>query len=201
MAAIEAIRASTFKPGTIQKGWKESGLWPLNWRKISSKIEQLNAQDPTSDTTPEATPEPTTPEIQTPQTIRTLQRNVDFCIEDGIPDTVRKTLVGALRMSVAGDQAIAELTTMTSIAQSRRLRQARDRRHVDSSMGVIYSHQVRSAKQGRLQGETRDLLTKNKALKGMPVGAKKRHCKAYKPVHNQLNLVWASMRSAGLLDY
>jgi hypothetical protein len=56
----------------IQKEWKESGLWPLNWRKISLKIEQLNAQDPISDTTPETTPEPTILEIQIPQTIRTL---------------------------------------------------------------------------------------------------------------------------------
>jgi len=176
-------------------------LWPLNWRKISSKIEQLNAQESTSDGTPEATPEATTPEIQTPQTIRTLQRHVDWCLEDEIPDCVRRTLVGALRMSVAGDQAIAELTTMTSIAQSRRHRQTRNRRHIDSKMGVIYSHQVRSAKQGRLQGEIRAQIAKNEALKGIPIGAKKRHFKAYKPVHNQLELVWASMRSAGLLDY
>jgi hypothetical protein len=67
-------------------------------------------------------------------------------------------------------------------------------------MGVIYSHQVRSAKQGRLQAEIRNLMAKYVG-KEMPIGAKKKHFKAYKPIHNQLELVWASMRSANLLNY
>jgi hypothetical protein len=208
LAAIESIRAFTFKKETIRKGWKDTGLWPLNWSKISSKIAQLT-MDSTSNSgipevTPEATPEATpegTPELETPQTIRTLQRNVDICLDQDINLDVRRTLVGALRISVAGDQAIGELTTMTSIAQTRRQRQTQDRRQVDTSMGVIYSYKARALKQGRLQAEIRNLIVKNDARKRMPVGAKIQHFKAYKPIHAQLELVWASMRSAGLFAY
>jgi hypothetical protein len=206
LAAIEAIRASTFKPATIQKGWKDSGLCPLNWRKISWKIAQLNPQpsglDAASDGTPEREQTPDrTPEIHTPSTIRTLQRNIDYCLNKTTDGGVRRTLVGALRIGVRGDQAEAELTTMTSIAQSRRQRQTRDRRHVDSTMGVLSSQKARVAKQSRLQREISDLEAKRAGLKRMPMAQKARHEEAYAPIHAELARVWASMRSGGYIPH
>lgn len=58
-------------------------------------------------------------------------------------ENVKRTLFRAYHMSVAGDQAIGELRTMISIAQSRRSRQQRTRTILKSSMGVIYSHSAR----------------------------------------------------------
>ena len=38
LAAIESIRAHTFKPRTIQKGWRDTGLYPLNAAIIEANI-------------------------------------------------------------------------------------------------------------------------------------------------------------------
>jgi hypothetical protein len=63
-------------------------------------------------------------ELNTPLTIRTLKRNIDYCLEnEELSENVKRTLFGAYNISVAGDQAIGELRTMTLVAQSRRLRQ------------------------------------------------------------------------------
>lgn len=68
-------------------------------------------------------------------------------------------------------------------------------------MGAIYSHTARKMVQNRLQSEIKELQLEYSRMKGMPVAKKKRHFQAYQPVHNQLQLVWASMRSTGALSY
>jgi hypothetical protein len=210
LAAIESIRAYTFKPRTIQKGWRDTGLYPLNQAVIEASVEkeiaELKPSSDSSDSDNKAEDEdgntPPPPELKTPLTIRTLKRNIDYCLEnEDLSDNVKRTLMGAFTMSVAGDQAVGELRTMTSIAQSRRARQQRSRTTLKSSMGVIYSHQARRMTQGRLEAEMRDLQFEYSRMKGMPAGKKKRHLQAYKPVHDQLELVWASMRATGDLSY
>jgi hypothetical protein len=105
-------------------------------------------------------------------------------------------------MSVAGDQAIGELKTMILVVQSQRARQQRSRTTFKSSIGVIYSHQTRRITQGRLEAEIRELESEYARMKGVPIAKKKRrHLQTYQPIHNQLQLVWASMRTAGLLSY
>jgi hypothetical protein len=103
-------------------------------------------------------------------TIRTLKRNIDYCLEnEDLSENVKRTLIGAFTMSVAGDQAVGELRTMTSIAQSRRARQQRSRTTLKSSMGVIYSHQARRMTQGRLEAEMRELESEYSRMRGIPV--------------------------------
>ena len=90
---------------------------------------------------------------------------------------------------------------MTLIAQSRRSRQQRTRTILKSSMGVIYSHSARKMVQNKLTAELSQLIFEYSKMKGIPVMKKKRHFQAYKPVHEQLQRVCASMRTAGLLAY
>ena len=212
LAAIESIRAYTFKSRTIQKGWRDSGLYPLDIKRVKSNIQRdfadwdadcqdaSSSSDSSSNTTVDGTPPP--PELNTPLTIRTLKRNIDYCLEnEELSENVKRTLFGAYNISVAGDQAISELRTITSVAQSRRSRQQRTRTILKSSMGVIYSHSARKMVQNKLIAKLSQLQFKYSKMKGMPVMKKKRHFQAYKPVHEQLQRVWASMRSAGLLAY
>lgn len=207
LAAIESIRAHTFKPRTIQKGWRDTGLYPLNATIIKANIQRDVAElkasyASSSDSEAEDDGTPPPQELKTPLTIRTLKRNIDYCLaNEDLSDNVRRTLAGAFNMSVAGDQAIGELRTMTSVAQSRRARQQRSRTTLKSSMGVIYSHQARQITKGRLETEIRELRAEYARMKGVPITKKKRHLQAYQPVHDQLQLVWASMRKAGLLSY
>lgn len=209
LAAIESIRAYTFKSHTIQKGWRDSGLFPPNTKRIEENIRkdvaELDAdcqgiESSESEASDKATPPPQ--ELNTPLTIRTLKRNIDYCLDnEDLSENVKRTLFGAYNMSVAGDQAIGELRTMTSIAQSRRSRQQRSRTLLKSSMGVIYSHSARKMVQNKLMSELKHLEIEYGRMKGMPIGKKKQHFQAYRPVHDQLQRVWASMRAAGLLAY
>jgi hypothetical protein len=214
LAAIESIRAHTFKRQTIQKGWRDSGLFPPNAKRIEENVQKdiaiLNTdcqsgsesegEGGDEDEDEETTPPPQ--ELNTPLTIRTLKRNIDYCLDnEDISENVKRTLFGAYNMSVAGDQAIGELRTMTSIAQSRRARQQRSRTLLKTSMGAIYSHSARKMVQNKLMSELNDLEMDYRRMKRMPIGKKKQHLQAYQPVHDQLQLVWASMRSAGLLAY
>ena len=213
MAAIESIRAYTFKSRTIQKGWRDAGLYPLDIKRVKNNIQRdfadwdadcqdtgSSSSDSSSNATIDGTPPP--PELNTPLTIRTLKRNIDFCLEnEKLSENVKRTLFGAYNISVAGDQAIGELRTMTSIAQSRRSRQQRTRTILKSSMGVIYSHSARKMVQNKLTAELSQLKFEYSKMKGIPIMKKKRHFQAYQPVHEQLQRVWASMRAAGLLAY
>lgn len=213
LAAIESIRTYTFKPRTILKGWRDTGLHPLNKILLEANIERdiaaIEADNTTDSSSSEAEGEaeddhtpPPPPELKTPLTVRTLKRNLDYCLtNEDMSENVKRTLLGAFNMSIAGDQAIGELRTMTSVAQSRRARQQRSRTTLKSSMGVIYSHQARRMTQDRLRQEMRDLESRYASMKGMPISKKRQHLQAYQPVHDQLQLVWASMRSAGLLSY
>jgi hypothetical protein len=216
MAAIESIRHHTFKRSTIRKGWHDTGLIPPNWTRLASNIQKDVAElardynGDTDDSEDEAehqaekisqsTPPPH--ELKTPLTIRTLKRNIDHCLDhEDLSENVKRTLFGAYNMSVSGDQAIGELQTMTSVAQSRRQRQQRSRTLLKSSMGVIYSQDARRITQKRLGDEIAMLQLKYSKMKGMPAGQKKEHAKHYRPIHDQLELVWASMRASGILRY
>jgi hypothetical protein len=192
LAAIESIRAHTFKPRTIQKGWRDTGLYPPNAAIIAANVQRdvaeleadyASSSDSEAENEADSTPPPQ--ELKTPLTIRTLKCNIDYCFEnEDLSDNVKCTLVGAFNMSVAGDQAIGELRTMTSVAQSRRARQQRSRTTLKSSMGVIYSHQARQITQGRLETEIRELESEYARMKGIPVAKKKHHLQAYQPIHN-----------------
>ena len=55
-------------------------------------------------------------ELKTLLTICTLKRNIDHCLaNEDLSENVKRTLVGVFNMSVAGDQAIGELRTMTLV--------------------------------------------------------------------------------------
>jgi hypothetical protein len=201
LAAIGSIRAHTFKPRTIQKGWRDTGLVPPNVERIRENIQRDVAKfdadyanksdsevDSEADENAGNTPPPQ--ELRTPMTIRTLKRNIDHCLENKeLSENIKRTLFGAYSISVAGDQAVGELRTMTSIAQSRRSRQQRSRTILKSSMGAIYSHTARKMVQNRLQSEIKELQMEYGRMKGVPVTKKKRHFQAYQPVHKQLQLV------------
>lgn len=147
-------------------------------------------------------PPPPPPELNTPLTIRTLKRNIDYCLEnEELSENVKRTLFGTYNISVVGDQAIGELRTMTSVAQLRRLRQQRTRTILKSSMGVIYSYLALKMVQNKLIAELSQLQFEYLQMKGMLIMKKKRHFQAYKPVNEQLQRVWASMRAAGVLAY
>ena len=68
-------------------------------------------------------------------------------------------------------------------------------------MGVIYSQDARKIVRNKLENEIEMLKFEFGRMKGMQPTKKKRHIQAYKPVHDQLQLVWASMRAAGFLSY
>jgi hypothetical protein len=68
-------------------------------------------------------------------------------------------------------------------------------------MGVIYSYSARKMVQNKLVAELSQLQFEYSKMKGMLVMKKKRHFQAYKLVHEQLQRVWALMRTAGLLSY
>jgi hypothetical protein len=162
LAAIESIRTYTFKPRTIQKGWRDSGLYPLDIKRVKNNIQKdfadwdadcqdtgSSSSDSSSNATTDGTPPPL--ELNTPLTIRTLKRNIDFCLENKqLSENVKRTLFRAYNISVAGDQVIGELRTMTLVAQSQRSRQQRTRTILKSLMGVIYSHSARKIVQNKL---------------------------------------------------
>lgn len=115
LAAIGSIRAHTFKPRTIQKGWRDTGLVPPNAERIRENIQrdvaEFNADyanksdseaDNEADDNAGNTPPPQ--ELRTPLTIRTLKRNIDHCLEnEELSKNVKRTLFGAYSMSIAGD--------------------------------------------------------------------------------------------------
>ncbi|KAF7566807.1 HTH-Tnp-Tc5 domain containing protein [Pyrenophora tritici-repentis] len=85
LAAIESIRAYTFKSRTIQKGWRDSGLYLLDIKRVKNNIQRdfadwytdcqdtgSSSNDSSSNATIDGTPPP--PELNTPLTIRTLKR-------------------------------------------------------------------------------------------------------------------------------
>jgi hypothetical protein len=217
--AIESIRRFTFKDKTIRRGWKDAGLLPHNWDlilhniqkddwDISQELEEDKSDSEWSDSqAPDKTPSKAKSAgseslLMTPLTVRTLKRNIDHCMDkEDLSDNVRKTLWGAHNMAVIGDQAIGELRTMTSVAQERRTRQKRSKFTLKSGMGIIYAKNARKMVQGKFLQEMSELEAKYKAMTKMPLAAKKRHAKAYKPVHKDLEKVWASMRKAGLYYY
>jgi len=88
---------------------------------------------------------------------------------------------------------------MTSIAQTRRKRQLRTNKVLKTEMGVIYLHQARKMVNNRIWEEVAIIIRKNHEMKQPPLTAQKRHATAYKPIHKQLELVWASMRASGYL--
>jgi hypothetical protein len=137
--------------------------------------------------------------IQTPTCIRTLKHYHTKLLKRIDHPDLKRVQKGAENLAVAGDQAVAELTTMTSIAQTRRKRQLRTNKVLRTEMGVIYSHQARKMVNNRVWGEVAIIIRKNCQMKQPPVTAQKRHAVAYKPVHKQLELVWASMRTSGYL--
>jgi hypothetical protein len=203
------IRAYTFKPRTIQKGWRDTGLIPPNAARIDENIRrdvaefdaENNNSDSEADSEADDESDGTPQMLKTPLTIRTLKRNINHCLKnEELSDNIKRTLFGAYTMSVAGDQAVGELRSMTSIAQSRRSRQQRSRTISKSSMGAIYSHTARKMVQIGFN-LIKELQLEYTRMKGMPVTKKKWHLQAYQPVHDQLQLVWASMRSAGTLLY
>ena len=55
--------------------------------------------------------------------------------------------------------------------------------------------------QNKLTAELSQLNFKYLKMKGMLIIKKKRHFQAYKLIHEQLQRIWASMRSARLLTY
>ncbi|XP_014550436.1 hypothetical protein COCVIDRAFT_21113 [Bipolaris victoriae FI3] len=119
-------------------------------------------------------------ELKTPLMILTLERNIDCCLaNENLCENIRRTLAGAFNLSVAGDQAISELRTMTSVVQSRRARQQRSRTTLKSS---------RSAK-GRLETEIRELRAEYARMKSVSIANKKRQLQTYQPAHDQLQLV------------
>ncbi|KAF5844181.1 hypothetical protein GGP41_002278 [Bipolaris sorokiniana] len=146
-------------------GWRDSGLYLLDTKRVKNNIQRdfadwdadsqdtgSNSSDSSSNATTDGTPPPL--ELNTPLTIRTLKRNIDFCLEnEELSENVKRTLFRAYNISVARDQAIGELRTMTSITQSRRSRQQRTRTILKSSMGVIYSHSARKMVQNKLAAE------------------------------------------------
>jgi hypothetical protein len=56
-------------------------------------------------------------------------------------------------------------------------------------MGVIYSHSARKMVQNKLMSELEQLEMDYRGMKRMPVGKKKQHFQAYKPVHDQLQRI------------
>ena len=88
---------------------------------------------------------------------------------------------------------------MTSIAQTRRQRQARTYNVVKTSMGIIYSHQARKMSMKRIWEEVEQILMKNSRMRRASIAAQKRHAKAYAPIHRELEFLWSSMRTSRYL--
>jgi hypothetical protein len=149
------IRAYTFKPRTIQKGWRDTGLVPPNAERIQENIQRdvakFNADyanksdsEANSEANNNASNTPPPQELRTPLTIRTLKRNIGHCLKnEELSKNVKRTLFGVYSMSITGDQAVGKLRTITSIAQLRRSRQQRSRTILKSSIGAIYLHTAR----------------------------------------------------------
>jgi hypothetical protein len=51
----------------------------------------------------------------------------------------------------------------------------------------------------RIFGEVAAIIQKYREMKHSPVTAQKRHATAYKPIHKELEFLWASLRASGYL--
>ena len=128
LAAIGSIRAHTFKPRTIQKGWRDIGLVPPNAERIRENIQrdvaEFNADyanksdseaDNEADNNAGNTPPPQ--ELRTPLTIRTLKRNINHYLKnEELSKNVKRTLFGVYSISITSNQAVSKLRTITLIA-------------------------------------------------------------------------------------
>jgi hypothetical protein len=115
-----------------------------------------------------------------------------------ITDNTHTVLRGAYQLALAGENAYVHMRTMTAAAQARQERQKRNRQVLKCQSGVIYADQARAMVKTR-QNEEREKEIKRWIRERKKLRAA--HTKAYKPVHRQLRLVWASMRVAGCFFY
>jgi hypothetical protein len=205
LAAIESIRAKTFTKRTIRRGWQETGLIPYKPDVVLDKLRrdefQHALQRPATPSTPPLLS--SSPRLmETPHTIRTLKKNVDFLLEDpDLPDHVRKTLFGGLTQATIGDQATEELTALKTADQKRRARQARTRRVLKSDMGVMYSHKAREMVKKRQDLEIQEEMRKNQKRTKALERQERARAKAWEPIFNELARLHDSMRKGGCFQY
>lgn len=75
--ALQEIRQNTFKPSTIRRGFAETAIYPYNPSQLLDELEKKTIPVPPVELWDGDTPPPTTEPPTTPQTIRSLRRNVE----------------------------------------------------------------------------------------------------------------------------
>lgn len=209
LAALESVRRRTFKKRTIERGWREAGLIPYNPGIVLNKIrdDDVNAYEVIPQTPPASAgrniSEDLDPDrILSPiKTYRGFINHLQWLLlnEDASrSQNMRITLRGAYHIALAGENVLIQTRSMTAAAQARQECQKRNRRVLNSDMGVMRSDQARVMVKERIQLEFDKEI--QKCLKER-TKLRTAHRKAFTPIHRQLQLVWASMRAAGCFSY
>jgi hypothetical protein len=208
LAAINSIRRQTFKRTTIRSGWQKTGLIPYNPEVVLGKLREMEinsfqaipATPPQSSRTNRINNNPSR-NLSPVKTYRQFCDHLRWLVrveEEKITSNTRTVLRGAYQLALAGENAYIHMRSMTAAAQARQERQKRNRQVLKCQTGVIYADQARAMVRTREKEERRKEIEKwireRRKLRTS-------HTKAYKPIHGQLELVWASMRAAGCFFY
>jgi hypothetical protein len=208
LAAIDSIRRQTFKRTTIRSGWQKTGLVPYNPEVVLQKLREMEINK--FEAIPATPPQSATKRNRNNSPSRNLspiKTYRQFCDhlrwlvrieEEGISRNTRTVLRGAYQLALAGENAYIHMRSMTAEAQARQERQKRNRQVLKSQTGIIYAadarQMVRKREMEQREKEIQKWIRQQKRLRPA-------YTKAYKLIHRQLELVWASMRAAGLFSY
>jgi hypothetical protein len=209
LAAIDSIRRQTFKGTTIRSGWYKTGLVPYNPEIVLGKLREMEIN---SFQAIPATPPPQSPSkhknnnnpsrnLSPVKTYRQFCDHLRWLVRvegEKLTRNTRTVLRGAYQLALAGENAYIHMRSMTAAAQARQERQKRNRQVLPCQTGVIYADQARAMVKKRAteerEKEIKKWIRERKKLRTT-------HTKAYRPIHGQLELLWASMRAAGYFSY
>jgi hypothetical protein len=209
LAAIDSIRRQTFKRTTIRSGWHKTGLVPYNPEIVLRKLREMeiNSFQAIPATPPRQSSNKNKNNNSPSRNLSPVKTYRQFCdhlrwlvrVEgEKITQNTRTVLRGAYQLALAGENAYIHMRTMTAAAQARQERQKRNRQVLPHQIGVIYADDarkmVRKREMEQREKEIKKWIRERGKLRTV-------HTKAYKPIHRQLELVWASMRAADCFSY
>ncbi|KAE8233773.1 hypothetical protein CF326_g1192 [Tilletia indica] len=158
LAALNSIRIKTFKTGTIQSGFRRTGIHPFRPSEVLRRFD-TETSAPIFSSSPPGSPAPAAP--TTPQTIRSLKRAAETIEErtEELSPLLRRQVQafvrGSMQQAQTGALAVKGLEEQTAAQKERDKRKERQRR-VTQSGGVLSLEEAREICQDKLDKEKRE---------------------------------------------